>query len=293
MGQSSSPMHSAPPGSGRYDDVRELPLTVAELLMLNIDEPSEIRRDDPFQGHLDQSDPALQMFNSLNNRAALDTCDVILFRGRGWRARLIQFFTGRYSHVGIVHRRYGPNDVSRLYLLESVSHDDGVMCTLHPHRRRRGVRHVLLQERLEQYLRESPDGLLDICIVKVMVRPLPPQLGYSRVEMGRLLDEFEQRVCSADYDDSALHLAHHSTPLINSLSSNPADLRDYTCSELVGAALLHTQVLNDSLRVADLQSPNAFINGTINSRHWRLGYFSSANLHMRLRRPPTHHILSL
>jgi len=276
------------PGAGRVDDFPDVPVSVEQLLAADMNERYPLRADDPFQIPYARDYPEwLALHNALNNRNALDTCDLILFRGRGMRARLVQFWTGGwFSHVGVVHRRYDSGGASMLFLLESVGQVDALEC-IYRGRGKRGVRVVSLQERLEAYLAESPDGWLDICIVKVLVPPCDPAV-YSRIHMGQLLGQFEERLGAAGYSDSVPHLLGQSTPLISKLASDVRSLHDYTCSELVGAALIYAQVLNGDpgvLTVADVQSPASFINGRINARHWLNAYFSPVNQHVRLYNP--------
>lgn len=226
------------------------------------------------------------LFHFRNNCDWLDTGDVILFRGRGWRAKLIEL-TGwcDYSHIGIVHR-YG----SVLYLLESTGHGDGLECVLdlvrpsgkahppgeHKHASDSGARLVLLQDRLRQYIDDSPRDELSvrICIIKSFVT-------CSRALINKRMEAFEDLICGAEYDSSAINFLRDSYVTSFAEVGTLTRMRSFTCTELVAAALVHIGICNGRLAIDEVQRPRYFLDGTINESHWgECGELSVRNEHL-------------
>jgi hypothetical protein len=217
----------------------------------------------------------------------LDSLDIILFRGRGPMARLIELFTWcSYSHIGILLRLSD----GELYILESVGHTDALQCVFRgsPHclaahsvnADRPRVRLVSLRARLRQYCDDAPawaPNLVDVCIVKTMC--FDP---YTRDEAADVLYEFARRVCGHAYDSNPVHLLRDSYP---SLLGGPATARidqyvEYTCSQLVAAALLECRILDATLPIHLIQTPRQFIDGSISNHYALNGKLSDMNLHL-------------
>jgi hypothetical protein len=227
----------------------------------------------------------------------LDSGDLILFRGMGWCARLIQWWTGcPYSHIGVV-LRIGDD----LYLLESVGHQDPLESRItdlmqlegleprradtnwdRPNPRADQVRLVLLRDRLRQYCLDAPSFMerrLEICFLKT--RLYNP---YRRIEATAALYAFAKRACGHQYDSSALNFLRNSYPHL-SLGLGPAtaqvdQLAQYTCTQLVAAALQEMRILNSLLPIQSIQTPRQFVDGTIDARYWINGELEPVNLHL-------------
>jgi hypothetical protein len=240
----------------------------------------------------------------------LETGDLVLFSGTGWRARLIELFTHcAYSHVGMIYRLPETHDgnpaSSELYLLESVGHADELYCVLHG-KRKGGVRLVELRERLRQYMRESGTGTVRVCVVKAMIAPNPHYAGpgtlyaTSRGDMSERLGEFVSDVCDSRYGGSAARLVRHSYPALFGGGAGYGrgtapllGLDQYTCTELVAAALVHMQLASPELPIEQIQLPRHFMSGALDPHHyWLCGYLSPYNVHMTVSdrpRPPAAH----
>lgn len=218
--------------------------------------------------------------------ATLDSLDIVLFRGRGPMARLIELFTWcSYSHIGILIRLSD----NRLYILESVGHADALKCVFrgNPHclaahsvnASTPRVRLVLLRDRLKQYCDDAPPWArdqIDICIVKTMF--FDP---YTRDEAADTLYEFAKRVCGYSYDSSPVHFLRNSYPQLLGASTPQIDqFVEYTCSQLVAVALLECRILSATLPVELIQTPRQFIDGTITNRYCLNGKLSDMNLHL-------------
>jgi hypothetical protein len=235
----------------------------------------------------------------------LETGDLVLFSGTGWRARLIELFTQcPYSHVGMVYRLPVTHDgnpaSSVLYLLESAGQSEELFCMLRGVRKN-GVRLVELSQRLRQYMRASGADEVRVCIVKTMIAPNPYHTGpgvlycTSRDDMSERLGEFVTDVCDSQYGGSAVRLMRHSYPgLFGSGSSNSRapllGLDAFTCTELVAAALVHMQMASPELPIELIQLPRHFLDGSLNVPHfWLCGHLAPHNLHVTVSdrpRPP-------
>jgi len=215
-----------------------------------------------------------------NNCQWLQTGDVLLIQGKGWRARLIQWFTRcAYSHVGLVYRQ---PITHKLYLLESVGQSDSLRCALAntTQRSRSGVRLVSLEDRLSRYLLEQNTAWakIRICVIKsVVVKPA------TRERAHMMLDDFVGRVISAGYEDSAVHLLHNSLPALMSTPDPLDQLREYNCAELVACALQQMRIYNAELNASHALVPRNFLDGTLHDPRYQLdGYLEDPSLAMHL-----------
>jgi len=226
----------------------------------------------------------------------LETGDLILFAGTGWRARLIEWLTwSPYSHVGMVYRlpelHDGRVQSSELFLLESVGQADQLHCILHQVRKG-GVRLVALRDRLRQYTRHT--GHVSVCIVKTMIAENPyydgPGVLYStsRRQMSHRLGDFVAETCDTAYGGSATRLARHSMPALFGRAYEPLDqMEQYTCTELVAAALVHMEVASPALPLDAIQLPRQFTDGSLdNPQYWMNGALSPYRVHMTLTDTP-------
>ena len=168
-------------------------------------------------------------------RGRLQTGDLVLFSGKGWLSRLIQFGTAsRWSHVGMV-LVLQQHDVVLLWESTTLSSLPGIVSG----RATKGVQLVALSERLRTY-----GGGAAVCHLKGVA---------LEGKAMRALTRFRREVRGRPYEQSKLQLI---VSVFRRWCGFGEDLSSLFCSELVAEAyqrmgLLHPDVPSNSYTPAD------------------------------------------
>lgn len=208
----------------------------------------------------------------------LQTGDIVLFNGSGWRSALIRWFTwSNYTHVGMVHWRRipGHGDAPVLCLWESTGHADKLPCLLHQ-RHKSGVRLVPLEHKLLEYVKADPWGDTRISVV-----PLQFRSDADRQTFERLLTEFEDRVADTPYAGSASRLLAAGYPMELGTQHLAADIDSYTCNQLVAVTLIRARAFTSSLPDGQI-TVSGFAEGALDARWSDLATTQGKNFVFRI-----------
>jgi hypothetical protein len=271
----------------RSIDQYHAPQTVTDFL-------STFPTDPPASGIADEAQRAAveraHAHMAANNPEWLDTGDVILFQGSGRYARLIQFFTwSRYSHAGVLHRKYVDDNVLRestVHLFECTNHRDGLQCSLQhsgngcthqewaacdecagqqllsQQKKAGGVRLVPLTYLLNRYLDEAEcKGLhsVHVCVIKTELDVAPGGEPYPRLAMGIEMATIERTICSLPYDTSTVNFLESATHLGR---QDVTTLNEFTCMGLVARVLVELGIVRHEY-AGRLIAPKSLTNGSL------------------------------
>lgn len=170
-------------------------------------------------------------------RNNLKTGDIVLFSGRDFVSKLIQFGTrSKWSHVGMIYRIYQLDFVT---LWESTTLSDCV--DLDSGTKRKGVQLTALSDRVRYY-----DG-------EIAIRQLENPVTLAN---DRLL-ELRQKLKSKRYETSEAELIKSAFDFAG--LNNKPDLSSVFCSELVAEAYKKLGLLTDRLS-SNEYTPSDFAN---------------------------------
>lgn len=159
-------------------------------------------------------------------RDELKTGDLVLFSGKGFISRLIQFGTrSKWSHVGMVIKI---KELDFVALFESTTLSN--IKDINTNTLKRGVQLVPLSERITKY-----DG-------EVAIRQLNKALTDDQINY---LVQFRKNMQGKAYESSNLELIKSALDQFNSLTLNAEDLSTVFCSELVAEAYQSIGLLSE------------------------------------------------
>lgn len=211
---------------------------------------------------------------------SLNTGDVVLFCGNGFRATVERWLTwSEYSHVGMVQLRQFPGmPHPTVCLWESVGHLDELPCLLHG-RRKTGVRLVTLEDKVNEYIRESPWSEVRLCVV-----PMCSRGPDGRAVMDRHLTDYVHQCCGVAYPTHTMDILRAGFP---GLAGDGPPVSGMTCNRLIAETLVRMHAYRKELPVGQI-TLNSFIDGTITDELQDHGVLDQVNYHWVVK-PPVFH----
>jgi hypothetical protein len=189
----------------------------------------------------------------------LETGDLALFCRSGCSSGVIRWCTfSEWSHVGMVVRVREQN-CDRLYLLESIHHDDGLVDHYSHSRGKTGVRLVDLYDALES----NPHSYMGV------VRLAWPSKNFHERAVANLW-EFIHSDHSKGYESSPMVFVRLAVDM-RILGRNEVDTREYFCSELVAEALKRMGALGSDFNSSDCTPSSFFV--------WKMPFVNGVQVH--------------